>query len=217
MQKLSSWTALVIIAVCLVISKHLAVGQILQTDQSSMPTSENSRGFLTAHMPAHIENLSQKAEILNRPSVYLDNQTEPSSTSRASPPMSTTALEQEVYEQINEYRLSRHLPSLVLDSRISEQARIHSQAMANSQVPFSQLLIEQRSEAISRMMPYQGMCEIVAYNFGYPDPGRAAVGSWIRNPKRVVSIEGEYDLTGIGVATNLRGEYYFTQIFIHRQ
>jgi uncharacterized protein YkwD len=115
-------------------------------------------------------------------------------------------LEQELYEQINEYRLSRHLPPLVLDARISEQARIHSQTMASGQVPFGQEGFEQRSEAISRAILYQGICENVACNLGYAEPVRAAVGSWIKDPKCVVSIEDESDLTGIGVATNIRGE-----------
>lgn len=52
-------------------------------------------------------------------------------------------------------------------------------------------------------------------NLGYSDPVRAAVGSWLRNPDRgLVSIEGQYELTGIGVATNIKGEYYFRQIFV---
>lgn len=160
--------------------------------------------------------LDKQTEELNKQTKYLDKQTKPS-TSLSKPIRSISALEKQVYEQVNEHRASRHLSPLVFNSHISEQARNHSQAMANGQVPFSQEGFDLRAETLSKTIPYQGICENVAYNLGYADPVRAAVGSWIRDPKRVVSIEGEYELTGIGVATNIRGEYYFTQIFIRRQ
>lgn len=90
--------------------------------------------------------------------------------------------------------------------------------MANRQVPFSQKEFDLRIEAISKVIPYQAVAENVAYNLGYPDPGTAAVNHWISNPKRgLISIEGQYDLTGIGVATSITGEYYFTQIVVRRQ
>ena len=47
---------------------------------------------------------------------------------------SLKTLEQSINAQVNQYRQSRNLPPLTLDSRISEQARAHSQAMANSGV-----------------------------------------------------------------------------------
>lgn len=193
MQKFSGWTALGVIAVSLVISKYLTTGNFFHPDQPLLLASENSRDFLTNPKPIS-SNLPKQ------------------------PTKLSTTLEQEVYEQINEYRLSRHLPPLVLDARISEQARTHSQAMASGQVPFSSQGFDLRSDAISKVIPYQKICENVAYNFGHPDPARAAVNGWLRNSEgSVVDVTGEYELTGIGVATNIKGEYYFTQIFIRRQ
>ena len=124
------------------------------------------------------------------------------------------ALEQSVYQQINQYRQSRNLPALKLDSRISEQARAHSQAMANGRVPFSHQGFDQRVKAISSTIPYQEAAENVAYNQGYQNPDRQAVEGWIKSSGHRHNIQGNYNLTGIGIVKNAQGEYYFTQIFI---
>ncbi|MES1026593.1 CAP domain-containing protein [Gloeocapsa sp. BRSZ] len=216
MQKFSGWTALGVIAVSLVISKYLATDNFFQLHQPPLLASENSRDFLNASEPTKIINLNQQTDNLNQSVENLGKQTEFKSTSRTSSLKAISTLERMLFEQINEYRRSRHLSPLVLDARISEQARNHSQAMASGQVPFSQQGLELRSDIISRAIPNQGICETVAYNFGYADPVRAAVSSWINNPKRVVSIEDDYDLVGVGVATNIKGEYYFTQILLRR-
>ena len=127
---------------------------------------------------------------------------------------SFTALEQSTHEQINQYRKSLNLPPLTLDPRISEQARAHSQAMANRQVPFSHQGFEQRVKAIGRVLPYSRAAENIAYNQGYPNPEQQAVQGWIKSTGHRTNIEGQYNLTGIGIAKNSQGEYYFTQIFI---
>jgi uncharacterized protein YkwD len=129
---------------------------------------------------------------------------------------SLKALEQSINTQINQYRQSRNLPPLTLDSRISEQARAHSQAMANSGV-LSHDGFDQRVKAIARLITYRGAAENVAYNQGYSNPGEQAVQGWIKSPGHQKNMVGDYDLTGIGVAKNAKGEYYFTQIFIKRR
>lgn len=129
---------------------------------------------------------------------------------------SLTAWEQSAYRQINQYRQSRNLPPLQLDSRIVEQARAHSREMANGQVPFGHQGFEQRVKAIALAIPYQMAAENVAYNQGYSDPATQAVQGWIKSTGHRINIEGQYDLTGMGVAKNAKGEYYFTQIFIRR-
>ena len=130
---------------------------------------------------------------------------------------SLKALEQSINAQVNQYRQSRNLPPLTLDSRISEQARAHSQAMANGSVPFSHEGFDQRVKAIARSITYRAAAENVAYNQGYSNPGEQAVQGWIKSPGHQKNMVGDYDLTGIGVAKNAKGEYYFTQIFIKRR
>lgn len=139
--------------------------------------------------------------------------TAPASKAVSSSPFS--ALEQSIHQQINQYRKSHNLPSLTLDPTISEQARIHSKNMASDRVPFSHQGFEQRVKAIGSAIPYRQAAENVAFNKGYGDPAQQAVQGWIKSTGHRINIEGQYNLTGIGIAKNAKGEYYFTQIFIH--
>ena len=130
---------------------------------------------------------------------------------------SLQALEQTIHTQVNQYRASKGLPPLKLDSRISKQALAHSQAMANGRVPFSHDGFQQRVKEIARSLAYSRAAENVAYNMGYQNPAQQAVQGWIKSPGHRRNIEGAFDMTGIGIAQNAKGEYYFTQIFIRRR
>lgn len=127
---------------------------------------------------------------------------------------SLAAMEQAVHTQINQYRASRGLPSLALDARISQQARLHSQNMASKQSPFSHQGFQQRVQAIAQSISYRAAAENVAYNQGYQDPAKQSVQGWIKSTGHRQNIEGQFNLTGVGVAKNSRNEYYFTQVFI---
>ena len=50
---------------------------------------------------------------------------------------SIAELEKAVNQQINQYRVSKKLPPLTVDPRISQIARIHSENMASGKVKFS--------------------------------------------------------------------------------
>ncbi len=102
-------------------------------------------------------------------------------------------------------------------ARICEQSRLHSQAMASGQVPFSHNGFEARVKAIGESIPYRSAAENVAYNQGYSNPDQQAVEGWIKSPGHRKNMEGQFDVTGIGITKNAKGEYYFTQIFIKRR
>ncbi len=127
------------------------------------------------------------------------------------------AMEQSVHQQVNQYRKSHNLPPLQWDARIAQQARLHSQAMASGKVPFSHNGFEGRVKAIAKSIRYRSAGENVAYNMGYADPGKQAVQGWIKSPGHRHNMEGNFDLTGIGIAKNAKGEYYLTQEFIKRR
>ena len=141
----------------------------------------------------------------------------PPSDIAASPVKPPSAMEKSIHQQINQYRQSRKLPPLTLDSRISTQAKIHSQNMASGKVPFSHDGFEQRVSIIRRQIPYQAAAENVAFNQGYSNPAEQAVEGWIKSDGHRVNIEGQYNLTGIGIVKNAKNEYYFTQLFINRR
>ncbi|MEG3903265.1 CAP domain-containing protein [Microcoleus sp. B4-C5] len=123
-----------------------------------------------------------------------------------------TDLEKAVNQQINQYRASKKLPPLSVDPRITQIARIHSEDMAKGKVSFSHDGFEGRAKAIT--IPYQSVAENLAYNMGYSDPVRNAVEGWIKSDGHRKNMEGQFNVTGIGVAKNAKGEYYFTQLFV---
>lgn len=84
--------------------------------------------------------------------------------------------------------------------------------MANGTVPFGHTGFSERVRAIG--IPYRGAGENVAYNQGYSDPATIAVQGWLKSPGHLANIKGNYDKTGIGVASNSKGAIYFTQIFL---
>ena len=151
-----------------------------------------------------------------------NNQTKSSVITKKSQPKNLAAnnnndidyLEKLTHQQINQYRISRNLLPLKLDNSISQQARIHSQNMAQGKVPFSHEGFEQRIASVSSTISYRSAAENIAYNQGYRDPLERAVTGWIKSPGHHKNMIGNYNLTGIGITKNSQGEYYFTQIFI---
>lgn len=120
-------------------------------------------------------------------------------------------LEKKVFSQINNYRANKGLNTLAVDGRLVEQARRHTRQMGQGTVPFSHQGFQERVTAAG--IPYKAAAENVAYN-NYADPATAAVEGWIASEGHRRNIEGNFDLTGIGVYRNEQGFYYFTQLFL---
>ncbi|MGB3613052.1 MAG: CAP domain-containing protein [Elainellaceae cyanobacterium] len=131
----------------------------------------------------------------------------------AEPTSELAAIEQQILEQINQYREEQGLTALRLDEAIQQQAQQHSSAMAQGTTPVSHQGFDDRVEAIAKSIDYRSAAENVAYNEGYSSPGEQAVQGWLDSPGHLENIQGDYTLTGIGVAQDGQA-YYFTQIFI---
>lgn len=154
-------------------------------------------------------SLFQNARLSNVKQSNAPSNIQPNAQSNAS----LRAIEQAVHVQINQYRRAQGLSPLALDERISQQARLHSQAMAQ-QRRLSHDDFDERLDTIDRLIPYRSASENVAYNQGVSDPARRAVTGWINSPGHRENIEGSFNFTGIGVAQIRPGEYYFTQVFV---
>ncbi|MBW4452542.1 MAG: CAP domain-containing protein [Nostoc indistinguendum CM1-VF10] len=122
------------------------------------------------------------------------------------------ALEKSIFNQINNYRASQKLPKLTRNSASDNRARIHSQNMAKAKVSFGHTGFSQRVKAIG--IAYRAAGENVAYNQGYNNPATIAFQGWLKSPGHLANIKGNFEKTGIGVASNSKGEIYFTQIFL---
>lgn len=159
---------------------------------------------------------SQFLPTTNQPSSTDSTQStnKPSATDNTQSTSSFASIEQAVHTQINEYRKQRGLSPLTINKNISDIARTHSQNMANGTVGFSHNGFQERVQAISTTISYSSAAENVAYNMGYTDPATKAVQGWLNSSGHLKNIQGDYNLTGIGVAKNAKGEYYFTQLFI---
>jgi uncharacterized protein YkwD len=139
----------------------------------------------------------------------------PSPTTPAAPELPSNAIEQQVFDQINAYRQSKGLVPLAYSAVIAQQSKQHSVEMSQRGA-ISHDGFEQRVEAIAQSIRYRSAGENVASNRGYADPASKAVTGWLNSPGHLQNIEGNFNLTGIGVVQAPDGTYYLTQIFIRR-
>jgi uncharacterized protein YkwD len=129
---------------------------------------------------------------------------------QSSSSMTIAALERSIHNQIDQYRQSLNLPPLTIDPTVSAKARAHSQKMAQSGTLIHTM------DSVDLQRKYPTAAENIASTQDYPHPDRIAVQDWIASQAHQQNILGNYNLTGIGVAKNAQGEYFFTQIFIKK-
>ncbi len=130
------------------------------------------------------------------------------------PPLEVTEIEARVHVLINQHRTDKGLPTLELADAVTREARSHSADMASGLVSFGHSGFEQRVQSISETIPLSAAAEHVANNYGFQDPAAQAINGWLNTEDHLITIEGDFDLTGIGVARNVSGTVYLTQIFI---
>ena len=125
---------------------------------------------------------------------------------------SDTAIQNAVLVYINEYRQKHGLSPLKMDDRIVKEAKNHSIDMANHTMSFGHKYFNSRIDRLhSQIKNSNAGAENVAYN--YKD-AQDVVKNWVRSPGHKRNIEGNYNVTGIGIARDSKGKIYFTQIFL---
>ncbi len=128
-----------------------------------------------------------------------------------------SALEAETHDLVNAHRRAEGLPPLRHDPAIAAIARRHSEAMAAGRVPFGHDGAGERERRIARSIPLEAMAENVGENDApRRRAARMTVSGWLGSAGHRRNIEGNFDATGIGVARDRRGAWYFTQIFVKR-
>ncbi len=124
------------------------------------------------------------------------------------------ALETEVHDLINEYRVSQGLSELTYSNSIATIAREHSANMATGAVDFGHDgfsdRLTQMAEAFGSVA-YAG-AENVAWMTERADMAEVAKDGWVASEGHRINIEGNYTYTGVGIAEQ-DGRYYFTQLF----
>ena len=130
---------------------------------------------------------------------------------RTDPGLAGAALEGEILILVNQHRNSKSLPSLALNEVISEEARIHSQNMANGTTSFSHDGFSERIGRIKTAIGDGASGENIANG---QKTEQAVMNSWLSSPGHKANIEGNFDLIGIGVASVGDGPLFYTQIFL---
>ncbi len=117
-----------------------------------------------------------------------------------------------ILELVNEHRQSIGKGALKMIDVASAQAIQHSRDMMNKNTPFGHEGFEDRVDVIKKSV---GFINAAAENVAYGQlTAEEVVNGWLHSPGHRKNIEGDYNLTGIGVAQNGQGLIYFTQIFV---
>lgn len=139
----------------------------------------------------------------------------PASTTPGTTSTTISALESEVHELINRRRGALGLSLLTADPVLNALAREHSTRMALGEVAVGHDAFEDRFDRAHTALAISRMAENVASNSGYPAAAvpQQMVDGWIRSPRHRASLEGDFRLTGVGIARSATGEFFGTQLF----
>lgn len=134
----------------------------------------------------------------------------------STPVKTVNRLENRVLLETNQYRYSKGTVALRYDERIAVEARRHSVDMAEGVTPFGHADSYLRFEQIAKSgINWLAAAENVACVPRSGDPVAEALQFWTVMRGYDENLQGDFDLTGIGIAKNkATGDYYLTQIFI---
>ncbi|MEX6689748.1 CAP domain-containing protein [Danxiaibacter flavus] len=135
-----------------------------------------------------------------------------SSSDNSAPDMST--MNNDILTYINQYRTSLGKTPLKMVQAASTEATKHSSGMASGKVAFGHDGMQIRVTNVARQI---GRISAAAENVAHGKlNARQVVDGWLNSPGHKKNIEGNYTLTGIGVAQGNRGEIFFTQLFLRK-
>ena len=124
------------------------------------------------------------------------------------------SMESSILKYVNAHRRSIGKEPLQMLNAASKQSYKHSSNMATGRTAFSHNGFDQRIQNIEQTI---GRTSASAENVAYGSlSAKAVVDVWLNSPGHRKNIEGNYNLTGIGVAKDRQGTIYFTQIFLRK-
>jgi uncharacterized protein YkwD len=129
-----------------------------------------------------------------------------------------SALEQQTFYLVNEYRKANQLPALKWSSDIADVARGHSKDMADVTVGFGHEGFSKRVAQLSaKMVGLMGAGENVLKTDDPDDVAQQAVKLWLKSPHHLANIRGDFNYSGMGIWKDGKGMIYFTQVFVKLQ
>ena len=130
-------------------------------------------------------------------------------------------MERQTFGLINQKRAELGLSALVWNEDAARIARLHSENMVKfnffSHVGADGLTVDDRADSVG-LGRWSAIGENIAYNRGYAKPVETAVENWLQSQgHRKNLLNNEWRETGIGIAVNTNGAFYFTQVFLQRR
>jgi uncharacterized protein YkwD len=116
-------------------------------------------------------------------------------------------------KKINEHRVSKNLSPLQINPHIQVTATQHAQNMASGKIPFSHEGFQERAKSLIEKLSGSSVAENVA--IGQED-AQLIINSWLDSAGHKGNIEGNFNLTGIGIALGADEKMYYCQIFIKK-
>lgn len=116
-----------------------------------------------------------------------------------------------IAQAINMHRSRASLAPVMRDACLDAIAQSHSVDMARSG-EFGHSDLDARLDAAR--FPWRRHGENIAWDEGARDPAASVVRQWLESPSHRRTLEGDYRLTGIGVALGPKRRLYFTQVFV---
>jgi len=119
-------------------------------------------------------------------------------------------METDILKYVNEDRTAHGLSPLQMNELESSLAAKHSRDMSVGKVKFGHDGFNARAKTIQKELGSIEVGENVAEG---SMTAREVVDGWLHSPGHKKNIEGNFTLTGIGYASDKKGDIYFTQIF----
>ena len=121
-----------------------------------------------------------------------------------------TAVEIQLMDLINAYRVNNGLKSLLKTNYISSKAEVHNNYMISTGI-LSHDNFTARSQDIMKVLGANSTGENVAYNYS---TAQAAFDAWLASPGHKANILGDFTNFGISIRVNpTDGRKYYTNIF----
>lgn len=131
---------------------------------------------------------------------------------RTTKAQNVTRFQTEILYYINQHRSDIGLQPLKMNSILNHIEQNFSVQMANKKMPFSHDGFDDRiDDAYQKIGQHQAVAENIARG---KLSAQGVVDGWLHSPGHKHNIEGDYNLTGIGVKKSSNGDLYFSQIFV---
>ncbi|MBL7744286.1 MAG: CAP domain-containing protein [Chitinophagaceae bacterium] len=126
-------------------------------------------------------------------------------------PVPGKSLIDDVLSHTNQFRRSKGMAALVINSDLNDIAEKHSRNMAQGKVGFGHGVFNKRYNAAKQKIPeFNAFAENVAFG---ASTGKEAVAMWKNSALHRRNMLGQYKYIGIGIAKDRKGRIYYTQVF----